>query len=108
MQLAFATRRLRDLCEDEEAARRVYPAPVVEALEARLADLRAADSIFDLPVGDPVADGSSSIVITVDLCDGYELVFVSNHATPPRTPSRDIDIARVRRLKLIEIRGGGS
>ena len=108
MHLAFTTRRLRDLCEDDKAARRFYPPVLVEVLEARLADLRAADSILDLPVGAPTMESSSPAVIVVSLVDGYQLVFEINDQSPPRTPAGEIDVARVRRLKLREIRGGGA
>lgn len=49
MQLAFETKRLRDICENEERAADELGTKVAEQLKRRLADLRAAESIEEMP-----------------------------------------------------------
>jgi hypothetical protein len=50
LELAFETKLLREICESEQKARQELGIKVAEALKRRLADLRAATSVEDLPV----------------------------------------------------------
>ncbi len=49
LELAFETKRLREICENEEIASQELGAEGAERLKHRLADLRAAGSIEELP-----------------------------------------------------------
>src|SRR5690242_7486082 len=53
VEIAFAKKSLRRLCESERAARRSLGATVAERLKRRLADLRAANCVKDLVAGRP-------------------------------------------------------
>ncbi len=53
LELAFATKPLRELCESEAKAKQKLGAKIAAVLMHRLADLRAAYSIGDLPIGKP-------------------------------------------------------
>ncbi len=53
LELAFETRELRDMCEDEAEARRALGQTIAEMLRNRLADLDSATSPGDLLAGQP-------------------------------------------------------
>ena len=93
MELSFAARELRELCEREALAVKAYGASVAAHLRRRLADLRAAEKLSDLVIGHPcVVDN----VIVVRLADGYTLIMAGNQ-NGGNWQSSD-------RVKLLEIR----
>ena len=51
--LAFASKALREICEDEEQAERRLGKKVAESLKHRLGDLEAAPAATDLIAGRP-------------------------------------------------------
>src|SRR5258708_22364381 len=53
VEIAFANKSLRQLCESERRARRSLGPRVAEKLKRRLADLRAANCVKDLVAGRP-------------------------------------------------------
>lgn len=100
MELAFRTRTLRSICEDEAKAAQHFHPEVVASLKRRLADLRAADSVDDLIAGRPRLTSDHSPVIRLALVDEYELVCQMNHPNPPLDADGKLDWSRVRRLKV--------
>jgi len=72
----------------------------LDAVERRLADLRAATSVEDLPVAKPRKNSGTCVV---DLPQGYRLVFVPNHTKNPMLKPRTVDWARVGRIKILRI-----
>lgn len=109
MLLAFATRALRAVCEDESKAVEAYGQRIAESLVARLADLRAAPTVDDLFVGRPVVSLTPVPCVTVRLADGYVLRCEVNHPGPTRRVEEDrFDWAGVRRLKVIAVAEGGT
>jgi hypothetical protein len=103
MELAFATRALRSLCEDTAVAQGELDGAVVEQLQARLADLRAADSVDDLVVGVRRPVDASATSVTLDLSQGYGIVCQVNHPTVPVDSDGNVAWARVRRLLITGI-----
>lgn len=103
MELAFATRDLRALCEDFGVAEDVLGAPAAEQLKARLADIRAADNVEELMgLGIPGVTLEDGEVVTIDLSQGYRMVVKSNHeAAVPPEPARAW--RRVHRLQVLSI-----
>ena len=102
LELAFDSKSLRTICESETQAKLELGARVAEALKHRLADLRAATSPKDLVAGRPCvsADGQH---MSIDLCDGYRLVFKANHPNYSRQGPDDLDWAKVSRIKILRI-----
>lgn len=101
MDLAFKSRELRAICENQETARREFPAAVAESLQRRLADLRAAVSPHDLIVGKPrVLTIDDREHMAVDLADGYVLAFHPNH---PSAPRNGLDWSSVNRIQIVSI-----
>jgi hypothetical protein len=107
LELAFDSKLLRTICENDEHAKRQLGRSVAEILKHRLADLRAAASPKDLVAGRPrVLHGGDRQYMAVDLPDGYRVVFSANHAKNPMTETGDLDWARVGRIKILNIERG--
>lgn len=105
MELAFKTKSLRKLCENEEKAQNKLGLNVTEKLKARLEDLHAAANFIELVAGEPkvVSKGTQQrIVVNLDEC--YLIEFSANHLLNPVTRSGDIDWSKVRRIKIEAIR----
>ena len=103
MELAFATRSLRIICESPVEKSQVLPTRVGHSLMRRLADLRAATSIRDVIAGQPTEMAGSQPQVTIDLGDGHWMVLIPNHVNNPRTHKGDVDWARVSRVQVVEI-----
>ena len=105
MVIAFSSRSLRTLCENEDKAHKKLGRRVTEKLKARLEDMQAASTVSELAAGNPrpVNSGSQPCMI-VDLDDGYIMEFVANHISNPVNPSGEMDWLKVRRVKLLNIR----
>lgn len=107
MELAFATKSLREVCERAERAKRDLGPKVAEKLRRRLADLRAAVSVNDLIAGRPhELDGAHQRRIALDLCDGRRMLFCANHAVLPKLESGKIDWSKVSRVKILRFESG--
>jgi len=104
LQLAFESKLLRTICENESEATRELGATAAGILKHRLADLQAATSVKDLIAGRPrVLKGPDCEYMAVDLCDGYRMVFTANHPNNPVTKTNDLDWSRVTRIKILRI-----
>lgn len=104
LELAFYSKNLRTLCEDDQLAKQELPPRVAEALKHRLADLRAAPSPSDLIAGRPrTTTDSSGEYLIIELAERYRIIIVANHPETPVTDRDFIDWANVSRLKLLRI-----
>ncbi len=106
MELAFESKDLRSICELGATAEHELGAEVAEVLRRRLADLRAATSIYDLVAGNPHEVEFRDInYFIVDLSEDYQIVLKANHSENPLTNSGQIDWAKVSRIKVTHIGG---
>ncbi|MGB7217800.1 MAG: hypothetical protein WBD07_03235 [Vicinamibacterales bacterium] len=104
LELAFAKKSLRALCESEAMAAKALGVRVAARLRHRLADARAAACVSDLVAGSPRAtDSGPGQHIALDLCDGYRIVFRANHVITPKRESGEVDWSLVRRVKVMAI-----
>lgn len=104
MELAFATKSLRALCESGSRAKRELGITVAEQLKARLADLRAARHVTDVVAGRPhEIDGTSHREVAVDLGEDSHVVFCANHNMTPSLESGGVDWSKVSRIKILRI-----
>ena len=104
VEIAFAKKSLRQLCESERTARRSLGTRVAERLKRRLADLRAANCVKDLVAGRPrELRGDRAGQIAVQLGESFQLIFSANHSVPPLLDGVRVDWSRVNRLKIISI-----
>lgn len=106
LDLAFDSKLLRSICENEDEAIRELGPSAAKSLKHRLADLRAAVSITDLLVGSPkiVEDGKDRQRLMVDLYDGYHILFSANHPENPVTADGKVDWQKVSRIKVLQIK----
>jgi hypothetical protein len=102
VELAFATRNLRSICEDSIKARNTLGDDVAEHLRSRIADLRAAESVDELVAGRPTTTKGADPRLTIRLGGGVVLSCRPNHASPPRLDD-ELDWPRVRRLQVVAI-----
>jgi hypothetical protein len=101
--IAFATLPLRALCEDAAQADREFGEAVAQTLRHRLADLRAASSPLDVPVGNPQPMDENCERMALNLRDGFRLLLAPNHVKNPRDANNRVDWKKVRRVKIMEM-----
>lgn len=78
VDLAFATKRIRQVCESASAARRYLGETVAERLRVRLADLEATERFADLvPSKTRVLSTRPPGQLALILSDGYWLVLAA-------------------------------
>jgi hypothetical protein len=100
VEVTFATRGLRTVCEDLPAGS--LPPAIADALRERIADLRAALSAKDLLGGVTMTPGPPPEIV-LDLADGAVLRCDVAHRLLPRDGSGELRWALVRRVKVVEI-----
>lgn len=104
MELAFSSRSLRRICENRADAEAELGNEAAEYLRRRLADLRAAQSLVELPVGDPAfQDDTDGAIVVIRLTESYNLVVSPNHVSNPTNKAGDIAWDQVNRIKIERI-----
>lgn len=104
MEIAFANKKLRDICEIQLEAERALGLIVAATLRTRLADLREVESIEKMPTGKPtIHDVRPPGRATVDLGERYCLTFTANHLANPISENGVLEWRLVSRIKIIEI-----
>jgi hypothetical protein len=103
VEVAFHSKALRAICESEAEAAGLFGEDVASMLRHRLADLCAAKSPYDLPIGRPRAVESDPPTMVIDLCNGYSVSFCANHPKNPKTEGDLVDWQKVRRIKILKV-----
>lgn len=104
LELAFANKSLRELCESKAQADRHLGPRVAQRLRRRLSDLRAATNVKDLVAGRPrELTGGRRGRMAVQLSSDSRLVFCANHAVLPVLATGDVDWSKVSRVKILSI-----
>lgn len=104
LELAFATKELRSVCEDAACAEAAYGPFVAQALVGRLADLRASGHALDLPFASiRDASGSDSEQVIVTLAAGRTIVIAANHPTTPRAADGTVRWEHVSRVIILRL-----
>ncbi|MCA1693811.1 MAG: hypothetical protein LC749_03285 [Actinobacteria bacterium] len=94
---------LRTLCQDYEKAVKMIGAPAADVLRTRLADLRAATYLAELPAGRPTVFDGEPPRLEFELRSGWSLVVSVAHQSVPRTTQGELDVTKVRRVLVQEI-----
>ncbi len=100
MELAFISRELRDSCQNITIATLNYGELVAKHLLARLSDLRAADTLADLPSTLFEISPDHFGEITVRLTEKYNMALSVNHSKKPTDPHGALVLNRIYRLKI--------
>ena len=103
MELAFANKSLRELCESQLRAERKFGTAIARRLRSRLADLRDARSMSDVIAGRPEHVADTLETISLDLGDSVRLVVCANHLSNPRTGKGGVNWSAVSRVKIFDI-----
>jgi hypothetical protein len=101
LELGFATKKLRQICQQEASARKMLGDEAAAGLRRRLADLEAVDAITELPWL-PITygyDGEASI----EFHSGYSLNVVAIRGAPRMVENLETDWTTVDRIKLVDI-----
>jgi toxin HigB-1 len=101
LELSFANKPLRQLCESSAKANRKLGVDIANELRRRVADLRAATSARDLLIGAPREIQANQITLDVGPC--FKITFCANHNTIPKLESGAIDWSKVSRVKILAI-----
>lgn len=105
MQLAFATKALRQLCESQMLAERELGLRVARALQSRLADIGAAANVKDLVAGQPrIVPASPHEQLVLRLEDNFEIELKANHNSVPMLTNEAVDWAQVTRVQVLSIK----
>ncbi len=104
MDIAYASEKLRKLCEVRAEAERRLGADCARKLRTRLSDLDAAATLSDLVAGRPhPLKGDRGGQFAVDLAGGSRLVFEPNEDPCPRLGDGAIDWHRVTHIIIVFI-----
>jgi len=104
LEFAYSNIELRTICEIENRAKSKLGERASVRLKHRLADLRAATSIKDIVAGRPrILDDKTGQLMSIDLSDGFRIIFCANHANNPLTEAGKIDWPKVNRIKILRI-----
>ena len=104
MNLDFATKDLRKLCETEKLAKKELGAPVAKKLKSRLADIVAAKRVGDLVVGKPhPLKGNRLGQFSLTLHRGIRLVFEPMMDEVPTTDDGSINWPEVTGINILFI-----
>ncbi|KAA3609685.1 MAG: hypothetical protein D8M58_21580 [Calditrichaeota bacterium] len=103
MEIAFKSKKLRDICQNELTAKKELGYKVSTKLKHRLADIRAAGTIFEIVVGNPRELLESKSNYIMDIGENYIIRFSANHVNNPRTSDQKIDWKKVTRIKILSI-----
>jgi hypothetical protein len=101
LEIAFTTEALRELCADKGQCISEFGEEAGLRLIQFLADIRAADSIYELPVNTPKVSKEQSTICVAVLSDGLQATCSANHIKNPITGDNQVDWRRVYRIKII-------
>jgi hypothetical protein len=102
LDLAFATKGLRQICEQDARARRDLGVSAAGSLRKRLLDIEAMDALVPELPWLPTMVRSDKIA-AVEFHPGFHLVVTPNHGELPLDGDGRVDWTRVERIKLIGI-----
>jgi hypothetical protein len=104
--ISFETRALRTVCRDSAEAQALYGDAAAAALRRVLADLRAANTMFDVAPFFDLPTGASSEFST-PLAATRHLVLRCGEKKPPLLPSGNVDWNSVDRVRVLDVIDNG-
>jgi hypothetical protein len=104
--ISFETRPLRSACRDSAEAQTLYGEAAAAALRRVLADLRAADTMFDVAPFFDLPTGASA-EFSAPLAAKHHIVLRCGERKPPLLPSGDVDWNAVDRIRVLDVIADG-
>jgi len=102
LEIAFADKRLRLLCENQGRAERVLGREPADSLRRRLADIRAVATVSEL-IDDLGIGRAEQDECVFEIGGGLTVRFNANNRQVPSTKPGGIDWTRVSRIKIVQI-----
>ena len=104
MELAFANRNLKKICENAREAERTLGRASAKKLRSRLSDLMAATRLDDIKIGYPhPLRGDRDGQFALRLTGGHRLVFEAADDPVPETTEGAIDRRNVTAIRIAYI-----
>ncbi len=104
LEIAFKNKQLRDLCSDQELCIDKWSKDFAMELMTTLADIRASESIYDIPTRQPdIMDTKSGSKCLVRFSKGFTMLFTANHVDNPINDQHKVEWKEVYRIKITDI-----
>ena len=104
MELTFATKEIRDICEKKEVAEKEFGEDVALDLRTRIADIRASENLADFPFKNlMLQDKNSKECYIINLKDDHLLKFCVNQADKSYQNGDEIIQEKVYRILIMLI-----
>lgn len=100
MEIAFRSKALRAVCLSGEDMDEQYGAEGAAALRGRLADMRAAECLGDVPLVTLLPSAAGTTDASIEVGGGLRLVVKANHKRPPTLRDGNIDWPGVHRILI--------
>lgn len=95
---------MRSICENREEAVSRFGEEVAMQLHARLSDILAADSIFDIIAGNPKKTGNPHFEhYRIDLDNGIKLELRANNIKKSYLGNGELNWLDITRVKIVKI-----
>jgi len=104
MEIAFRTKALRAVCLSGDRMHEQYGAEGAATLKGRLADIRAAECLRDVPILTlcPLLEGAGDSAV-LDVGGGMKIIVKANHRKPPTLQDGVIDWGSINRILIQRI-----
>ena len=107
MEISFISRKVQKACNSEKEMRAMFGKPLAERLQARLAELTAAETLEEISRLPPARchelsqdrEGQLAVV----LVHPKRLIFEPDHNLVPQKPDGGLDWTQVTKIRIIEI-----
>jgi hypothetical protein len=104
LELSFENIELRKICEEEEAAILKYGDTIATQLQNRLSDIFAAETVLDLPVGNPHKIGEHPYLFyVINLTNDIQFKFCAANKIKSFNQNGELDWSKITRIKLLNI-----
>ncbi len=104
MEVAYATKEIRRLCEEEKHQLKKLGKKRSKRLKNRLIELRAVEHVNELQLGGPhELTGDRAGQYSVDLAGPMRLLFESTEQPPPALAAGGIDWQQVKSIRILGI-----
>jgi proteic killer suppression protein len=103
MDMSFDSKKVQAICMKIGKAKRELGVELAGALQRRLADLDAAITIADVPIGNLRPHNKDGSVMTMDISPTCRLTFAAAHARNPTDAKGLVDWSKVERIKILTI-----
>jgi len=107
MEVSFASRGMQKACSVEKETCKKWGQPLARRLQQRLLELKAADTLADIPHTPPQRchelAGDRTGQVSVDLGHPHRLILTPDHDPVPRKPDGGLDRAKVTKVLVREV-----